>query len=341
VSSTAPREPAGQPVAPSGTAAACSATSTSQRTAQPAPHTSASAAGGQTGPTTAAVRPRTVAGATAGAASRFAGRETKLTVPDRPATRGAVAAPAAAVTATASASSGGQPRRRRRRDQPEANSTMAPVATTDSANPRSRARLWSRRSSTHTAPPSAGSAARGLPDASASNATAPMAAARTTLGLGRASTTNPARAIPATTACTRRSTARRRNGHRTPARMMATFAPETAVRCARPARRKSSTSTGSMARVSPTTSPGSRPAGRSSSTRPADSLNPSRRTPAARCSHPGSSSVVGGPRAETTATTSSPGRGTAVPTRARTGCPGRSSRQPSAGANRSTGARSR
>jgi hypothetical protein len=59
---------------------------------------------------------------------------------------------------------------------------------------------------------------------------APIAAARTTLGLGRASTTKATSANPATSACTRRSTARRRNGHRTPVIAIATFAPDTAVR---------------------------------------------------------------------------------------------------------------
>jgi hypothetical protein len=52
-----------------------------------------------------------------------------------------------------------------------------------------------------------------------------MAAARTTLALDPASTTNPDRRRTATTACTRRSTARRRSGHRTAVRTIATLAP--------------------------------------------------------------------------------------------------------------------
>ena len=91
-----------------------------------------------------------------------------------------------------------------------------------------------------------------------------------------------------------------------------------------------------MARVSPTTRPGRSPAGRGSRTRRAVSASPSRSPPAARCSPPGRPSSVGGPWAETTATTSSPRRGADSTARTRTGCPGRRSRQASVGANRST-----
>ena len=107
---------------------------------------------------------------------------------------------------------------------------MPAVAATDRANPGSRARPGSQSRSTPAAAPSAGSAARGRPVASASRVTAPMAAARTTLGLGLARITKPTSARPATTACTRGSTARRRSGHRTPESAIATLAPETAVR---------------------------------------------------------------------------------------------------------------
>ena len=321
-SRTAPPVPAGQPAAASGTAAARSDTSTSQRTGQPATHTSPSATGGTNAPTTTATRPRTVAGATAGAASRFAGSDTTLTVPDRPATIGAVASPAAALTASASATTDGQPRSRSRRDQPGASRTMAAVAVTDSAKPGSRASPGSWSRSRQTPALRAGTAARGRPDASASSVTAPMAAARRTLALGPARTTNPPSTSPATTACTLRSTTRRRSGHRTPVITIATFAPDTAVRCVRPARRKSSSSTGSMARVSPTTSPGSSPADLRSSTRPAEAASPSRRDPAARCSPLAGATGVGGARAETTATTSSPVRGSDTRRRVRTSSPG-------------------
>jgi hypothetical protein len=338
VSSTAPPVPAGHRAAASGIAAARSPTSTSQRTAQPASQTSPSATGGQATPTSAAASPRTVAGATAGAASRLAGRETRLTVPDSPAISGAVAMPAAALTASASAIHCGHPRQRSPRDHPGASRTMAAVASTERANPASRASPGSTRSRTQTVAASAGTAARERPVASAMSATAPIAAARSTLALGPARTTNPSSARPATPAWARRSSARRRKGHSTPATTMATFAPDTAVRCDKPARRNCSTSTGSMPLVSPTTRPGSSPAARSSSVRCADPASPLRTSSAPRWIAGGSPTRVGGPRADSTATTSSPGRGRAVPTRARTGWPGAMSSQPSAGANSSTAA---
>ena len=200
----------------------------------------------------------------------------------RAATIGAVTRPAAALTASgvgerpASTALPEAPRPARR-EQDDRRRWPPPTA-------RSRRPGQPRveQSRTQTAAPRAGTAARGRPEASARSVTAPMAAARTTLGLGRARTTKPTSASPATTACTRRSTARRRSGQRTPASTMATFAPDTAVRCARPARPKSSSSTGSMARVSPTTRPGSRPAGPGSRTRSA----PSPRAPAAALRRP-------------------------------------------------------
>ena len=90
---------------------------------------------------------------------------------------------------------------------------------------------------------------------------------------------------------------------------------------------------GPWRRVSPTTSPGSSPAGRGSSDPAARRRRaPSRSPPAARCSASGSPTASGGPRAESTATTSSPGAGV---TRRRPGRgpagPGRSSRHSSAG----------
>lgn len=218
---------------------------------------------------------------------------------------------------------------------------MPAVAATDSAKPGSVASAGSTSSSTQIAAHSAGTAARGRPEASATSVTAPMAAARTTLGLGRASTTNPTRTTAATSACTRRSTARRRRGRRTPARTIATFAPDTAVRCASPADRKSSSSTGSMVVVSPTTSPGSSPAAAGSSTRCAESRSAPRRLPAVCWRGPAPPTGVGDPRALSTATVCSPGRGSETPTRTRTCCPGSSCRQSSTIPNSTTASRMR
>ena len=140
--------------------------------------------GGTTAPTTVASSPSTVAGATAGAASRLAGSDTRLTVPESAATSGAVASPAAALTARASATQRPARRARNRRDQAGASSTMAAVASTERANPGSRASPG-RGGAGRTPPqPVPAPATRGRPAASASRVTAPMAAARSTLGLG-------------------------------------------------------------------------------------------------------------------------------------------------------------
>ena len=94
-------------------------------------------------PTRAAASPSAVAGATAGAARRFAGSDTRLTVPLSPATSGAVASPAAALTARTSANTGQHPCVRCRCDHPGASAPMAAVAMTERATPASTARRGS------------------------------------------------------------------------------------------------------------------------------------------------------------------------------------------------------
>ena len=84
-----------------------------------------------------------------GRPARSPGRATRLTVPLRAATSGAVASPAAALTASASARTGRHPRVRRPRDQPGASSTRRRSPTTDSAKPGSTASPGSSRRSTH------------------------------------------------------------------------------------------------------------------------------------------------------------------------------------------------
>ena len=166
-------------------------------------------------------------------------------------------------------------------------------------------------------------AARGRPVARASSVTAPMAAARTTLGLGRASTTKPIEHQPATTACTRRSTARRRSGHRTAVSTIATFAPDTAVRWASPARRKSSSEhrvhRARVAHDEPRQQSG-RPRFQDPPGGGGQSLPAAHRRPAAVGR--GRPAATAGPRADTTATTSSPGRAAETTARTRTRWPG-------------------
>jgi hypothetical protein len=88
--------------------------------------------------------------------------------------------------------------------------------------------------------------------------------------------------------------------------------------------------------VSPTTSPGSRPASSGARVRAAVCTRLSRRPPVTRCAQPGPRSGVGGPRTDTRAATASPGEaGESLPA-ARTVPPGRRPRQPSDGANSTT-----
>ena len=210
VSSSAPPGPAGQPAAASGTAAARSATSTSQRdrpAREPDQHV---AQRRQSGAHERGRRPSTVAGATAGAASRFAGSETRLTVPDRPATSGAVARPAAALTARASASTGRpaalpQPPRPAGREQHDGGRRDDRQGEAGVAGqPRIDEQQHAHRGAEgrHRGPRPA--------DARATRATAAHGGrAHAHWRSGRASTTKPTSASPATAACTRRSAARR------------------------------------------------------------------------------------------------------------------------------------
>ena len=260
-------------------------------------------------------------------------------MPDRAATIGAVARPAAPLTATASARNRGQPRSRSRRDQPGASTTIDAVATTDRAKPASRAIPGSARTRTTIEVASAGTAARCRPVARASRVMAPIAAARRTLGLGVARTTKPASATPATTAWMRRRTARRRRGHRMPRTMIATLAPETAVRWASPARLKSCREQrierlSCRRRRAPA---GDRPAW----VRAHGHSQPRGRpgsVPAPRCTAPGPPTRRGGPRIESTASTSSPTRGGEARARVVTVSPARRPRQLLDGAKRRTGA---
>ena len=249
----------------------------------------------------AASTPRTVAGATAGSASRLAGIETRLTDPLIAAMTGAVATVAAAGTASASATPGGTRRLRSQAAQPGASRISPAVASTDNAKPGSRASGGERKTSTSTAAPSAGNADRGRPDASASSAIAPITAARSTLGEGRASTTNPANATPAPTADVRGPTVNPRSSRRTAPVTMATFVPLTATRWDRPAVLKSAASWGSSPPTSPSTRPGSRPRGPSGSTAAA-SRRPARIRPAAVCTAEAASTRAGADRTDSTAT---------------------------------------
>ena len=119
---------------------------------------SSRAAEGQSVDSVAATVPITVMGGMTTATARFATTETRLKVPDMPATIGAVTNCAANATTTASASGLGQPRPTSRRDQTGAITTSAAVAATDSAKPRSTANSGATIISTITLADSAGTA---------------------------------------------------------------------------------------------------------------------------------------------------------------------------------------
>ena len=330
-SSPAPAGPPGHGTTAPGTAAARSATVTSQPTAGPASQAHPCAAGIATGDSTAASTPSTVAGATAGAATRFATTVTRLTLPLRPASSGAVARQAAAGTASISATPGGTPRCRIRATHPGTTSTSAAVASTDRPNPGSAASAGSAISSPSTVAASAGTAVRSRPSARASSTMAPIAAARSTLGDGRASTTKPRSAAALSAAATRGSARSRRRSPSTAPATIARLLPETAVRWLSPAARKSSRSSAGRLRVSPTASPGSRAAGASGRTAAA-LRRPSRSVPAAVCHQGARPTSRGPPRTLSTATVRSLRVAGASRPSAVTGCPGSSSDQPSAGA---------
>lgn len=114
------------------------------------------------------------------------------------------------------------------------------------------------------------------------------------------------------------------------------FGPETAVKCVRPATLKSSTRSSDSAEVSPTTSPGSRPAGSWPRVRAAPARNPVRNEPAASWGGLGAPSSCGGSSTATAATVRSLRCGGCTRPRTRRCCPGSSPAQPSAGASRTT-----
>ena len=306
-SSSAPRAPSGQPTEAPGSRAPVRATCTSQAAGSHPTQARACAAGRQTGATSAARTPITVAGATAGTASRFAGTESRPSCAEIATTTGPQATWAAAGTASASASQDGMWRARCSR-QGGARTSSPPVASTDRAKPGVAARSGSSSTSTSTAVDKAGIAARRLPVDKAISPTSPMTAARSTLGDGRARTTKPASATAASTGAPRTPIPDRRASSSTAPQTIATLVPLTAVRWVRPTVWKSASSAGSSRLVSPTTSPGSSPASASGSGSTAR-RSPARRCPAARWTALGPDSTCGEPRPDSTAATSSPRSG--------------------------------
>ena len=259
-------------------------------------------------PTSAVMTPRIVAGATAGAARRFATTAMRLTLPESSTMTGAHTSCAAAGTAIESASQPGSHRASERR-HPGARTSSPPVARTDSAKPYDRPRPGSMKISRTTAAQSDAIPARRPPRVSARTPTIPVTVARRTLGSGRASTRKPRIASSPTAGTARARKPAHRAAKSAATATKATLLPETATRWVSPVVLQSSARSGGSREVSPSTSPGSRP--RSSGGRTAAArASPPRSRAATRCSVDGGPVREGGPRAATTAARSrSPGRG--------------------------------
>src|SRR3954452_4938714 len=150
-----PVAPAGQRADAPGRAAIERATRASHAAGSAAVHASKAPIAGETAATTAVKIPATVAGPTAGAASRLAGTAQGVAWPNTSTSSGVHATWAAAGTATARASQRGI-RRDSTSAQRDASITMAAVATTDIAKPTDRPRNGFVSTSSSTAAASSG-----------------------------------------------------------------------------------------------------------------------------------------------------------------------------------------
>jgi hypothetical protein len=128
---------------------------------------------------------------------------------------------------------------------------------------------------------------------------APITAARSTLAVGCTTMTNATKAIAASPTAGRGPISRAENN--TAPHTIVTLAPDTAVRCVRPAARNSRAVVVVTAEVSPSTSAGSIAACGAGSTCRAAAANRPRTAYAARCTGP-ASPTCGGPLAVRTAT---------------------------------------
>ena len=147
------------------------------------------ASGGLTSETNAASSPRTVTGATAGIASKFAGSATQPTLVPIAISNGSVASCAAVVIAIASRNAGGSRAHQRwlaSHLSTSGESRMSPaVAATESAKPHDTARPGAITINTITAVDKTAGPPRLPPANMPTSTTAPITAARKTLGCGR------------------------------------------------------------------------------------------------------------------------------------------------------------
>src|SRR5690625_3077186 len=195
---------------------------------QPAHHASTSASPIHQGATTAAATPPMVAGATSGAASRFAGTETRLISPDNATSTGVTTIWAAIGTARATADHDGN--HDMVRCHRGTRTRIPPVASTDIAKPGDRASHGSTMTRTITAVANAGSPRRRPATVIPTTAIVPIAAARMTLGSGRANRTKPMIASNPRTGIARPRTPHHRARPRATTKMIVTLVPDTAVK---------------------------------------------------------------------------------------------------------------
>ena len=220
------------------------------------------------------------------ATARFAATETRLNVPEIPATSGAVTSWAATATLTASASGLGHPRPTRRRDHTGAMTTSAAVADTDNANPTSTAssgaaiikREHARRQRRNRLPPTV---RRDRDQGDAAHHRRAQHAGRRLHDDDERDQRQRRQARP------RRAGRAARPASRTAPQTIVTLAPDTAVRCVRPATRNSSVVAADRADVSPSTRAGTIAAWSGGSTARAESANRARTPAASALNHAG------------------------------------------------------
>ena len=201
------------------------------------------------------MNPHTVAGATAGSANTLATMAIGSMRPEIAASTGDTTNCAPTAIPTAWATRNGIHRVSRWVNHGD--TTIKPaVATTDRTNPSCTLNKGSMTSNTITAALSAANDRDNPPRTIAISAIVPITAARNTDGSGLAKMTkNAIVAIPTITSNRPRIRMIRAMSRTNPT-TMATLAPLTALRCANPLNRKSSTRDSGIAEVSPTTKAG-------------------------------------------------------------------------------------
>ncbi|GAB3561676.1 hypothetical protein GCM10027344_16770 [Spelaeicoccus albus] len=276
-STTAPGKPAGHGTVAAGIPSKNLATPAIQSVPQPAHHATNLAAGIHTAAATIATTPRIVAAGTAGAANKFAGTAYNDKRGRNNTITGAQNACAAAGTATANAKNRGiTADNAAAHGRTQINNPAH--ANTDNANPKSRPNHGSATSSTTTAKLNAGNPRPPRPDNNPNNATHAITADLSTLGSGPTTSTYPTNTTPAPTNCNHRTTPTNTPTTNTAPERIAKFEPDTATRCVRPVSFIDAPSESGTRDVSPSTSPGSKPA--ESGAKPDDAcLSPVRRSP--------------------------------------------------------------